>query len=137
MAIRDDIRFYVDCQPPAVSADPVSSPELPQWDGQIYVCRVCPRAVAKLWRDAEKDGGVDERAQLAVEAACDQSGSRIFQAEDVLWLSSTPYLMPLVERLYAAAREHNGLTEENRRGWRKNSSGTGGSGLPCSSAAPS
>ena len=135
MALRDEIKSYVKDIPMPVLAVP--TPELPNWDGQIFVTRVCPRALAEHWKDSEEDDQCDERAAFVALVASDKDGSRIFQDEDVLWLSTSAVLMPLVERLYWAGREHNGLTEENRTAWRKNSKSTGGDGLPSSCAAPS
>jgi hypothetical protein len=134
MALRDDIKSFVKESPLPVLAVP--TPELPQWDGQIFVTRVCARALASHWKEAEEDGALDERAAFVALVAADEKGSRIFQDEDVLWLSTTPYMMPLVESLYWAGRYFNGLTEENRQAWRKNSKGTGDDGSPSSCAAP-
>lgn len=135
MALRDDIKSFVKDSPLPVLAVP--TPELPQWDGQIFVTRVCARALASHWKDAEEEEAFDERAAFVALVASDDKGSRIFQDEDVLWLSTTPFLMPLVERLYYAGLEHNGLTRENRQAWRKNSKSTGDGGSPSSCAAPS
>ena len=135
MALRDEIKSFIKDAPLPVLAVP--TPELPQWDGQIYVTRVCARALASHWKEAEEDDALDERAAFVSLVASDKDGSRIFQDDDVLWLSTTPFLMPLVERLYWAGRQHNGLTEENRTAWRKNSVGTGDGGSPSSCAAPS
>jgi hypothetical protein len=135
MALRDEIQSFVKSSPLPVLAVP--TPELPAWDGQIFVTRVSPRALAEHWKDADEDDYGDERAAFVVLVASDKDGSRIFQDEDVLWLSTTPFMMPVVERLYWAGRQHNGLTEENRTAWRKNSKSTGGDGSPSSCAAPS
>ena len=135
MALRDEIKTFVSSQRPAVV--PVPTPELPRWDGQTGVTRVCARAVADCWQDAdEKEAQLDERARFVALVWVDLAGSRILQDEDVLWLSTSPLLAPMVERLYWAGREVNGLTEENRRSWRKNSGGTGGGGSPSSCAGP-
>jgi hypothetical protein len=138
MALRDEIKAFVDGGgKPAVL--PVPTPELPQWDGQVYVSRVCARAVADCWRDAAGDdpaAQLDERARFVCRVATDKEGSRIFQEEDVLWLSCAAALGPMVERLYWAGREVNGLTEENRTAWRKNSNGTAGGGSPSCCAGP-
>jgi len=140
MTLRDQIRAYTEtaeCKRAAAPV-PVPTPELPQWDGQIFVCRVCARAVANCWKDTGEDTGqLDERARFAAAVACDAEGSRIFQDDDVLWLSCCASLGPMIERIYWAGRELNGLTEENRTGWRKNSAGMGGGGLPSSCAGPS
>jgi hypothetical protein len=135
MSLREDIRAFAQAARSPVL--PVPTPELPQYDGQIGVTRVCARAIASYWKDQEDDEVVDERAGFVVLVACDLDGNKIFQAEDVLWLSTCAALSPMVERLYWAGREHNGLTEENRRAWRKNSASTAGGGSPSSSAAPS
>jgi hypothetical protein len=135
MGMRDEIKAFVAEEKPALL--PVPTPELPKWNGQIYVGRACPRAVASCWKDSDDDEQIDERARFAALVACDEAGSRIFQDEDVLWLSTCAMLTPMVERLYWAGRHHNGLTDENRTAWRKNSASTGGGGSPSSCAAPS
>lgn len=135
MGLRDEIKKSVAEMPAALLQVP--TPELPQWDGQIFVGRVSPRAIASHWKDVDGDNTVDERAAFVVLCACDKDGSRIFQMEDVLWLSTGEQLTPLVERLYWAGRYHNGLTDANRTNWQKNSESTGGGGSPSSCAAPS
>lgn len=135
MALRDEIRTFVASAPLPVLAVP--TPELPQWDGHIFVTRVAARVLASCWKDTDDENSLDERAALVIHVACDKDGSRIFQPEDVEWLSSTPLLSPMVERLYWAGRHFNGLTEESRTAWRKNSASTGGGGSPSSCAAPS
>jgi len=115
----------------------VPTPELPELDGQIFATRVSPRAMSKCWQDSAEEKQIDERARFVVLVACDKDGSRIFEDRDVLWLSTCELLTPMVERLYWAGREVNGLTEENRTAWRKNSSGTAEGGLPSSCAEQS
>jgi len=134
MGLRDLLKTYAAANKSPVLAVPC--PEFPQWDGQLFVCRISPRATASCWDLEEEDEADDERARFVSKVASDSDGSRIFQEEDVLWLSTTPIFSPLVERLYAAGRYHNGLTDENRMAWRKNSVGTVGSGSPASCAAP-
>jgi len=138
MALRDEIKAFVDAAvKPQVT--PVPTPELPRWDGQVYVARVCARAVADFLLGAAGDdpaAQLDERARFVCRVATDRDGSRIFQDEDVLWLSCAAALGPMVERLYWAGREVNGLTEENRTAWRKNSSGAAGGGSPSCCAGP-
>jgi hypothetical protein len=134
MAMRDAMKSYIENEKVPIRAVP--TPELPQWDGQIFVTRASSRALATFWKDAEEDGQIDERAGFVVQVAVDRDGSRIFQDEDVPWLSTCAYLTSMVERLYWAGRDHCGLTEENRTAWRKNSECTGGVGSPCSCAAP-
>lgn len=135
MSLREDIRAFA--QSASSPVLPVPTPELPQFDGQIGVARVCPRALAAHWKDQEDDEVLDDRAAFVVLVACDLAGNRIFQEADVLWLSTCAVLSPMVERLYWAGREHNGLTEANRSAWRKNSGSTAGGGSPSSSAVPS
>lgn len=129
MALRDQIKTYVDATKSPVLSVP--TPELPEFDGQIFVSRVSPRSLETYWKDSEEEEELaDDRARFAALVACDADGSRIFQSEDVQWLSNSPLLMPMVERLYWAGREHNGLTEENRRAWRKNLPATADVGSP-------
>jgi hypothetical protein len=118
MGMRDEIKEFAKTAVSPVLAVP--SPELPQWNGQIYVRRVSPRELSTFWQGADDDDAADERAAFAVLVACDAQGSRVFEPGDVDWLATCGLLMPLVERIYWAARAHNGLTEENRRVWEKN-----------------
>ena len=97
--------------------------------------RISERAIAECF-GMDGDDALDERARFVVQCASDEAGSRIFQEEDVLWLSTCEKLTPVVERLYWAGRDFNGLTEENRTAWRKKSEPTAASGSPCSSAVP-
>lgn len=132
MGLRDDIRQFA-ATPPAPLAVP--TPDLPQWDGQIFVRRVSSGVIHNYLAALAEDD--DPRAATVALLACDSQGQRIFGDDDTLWLSRSAALGPTVERLYSAGCFHNGLTEANREGWRKNSPGTAGNGSPCSSAAPS
>ena len=135
MSLRETIFATIEKASTPVMAVP--TPELAELDGQIFVTRTSPRALANHWKDAEEYEGLDEKAAFVCLVASDKDGNRIFKQEDMMRLSINTYLMPIVERLYWAGREYNGLTEENRRAWRKNSESTAGGGLPSSSAAPS
>jgi hypothetical protein len=135
MAFRDD--FITDLNAsPAPAPTPVPTPDLPKWDGKIFVRRVASGVVQNFYRRFAADGA-DTRAAATAWFACDAAGNRIFNDDDVLWLSQTAAMGPTNERIYAAACFVNGLTVENREGWRKNFESTAGSGSPCSSAAPS
>ena len=134
MSLAEDIRGYVATVHAPVL--PVPSPELPKWDGQLGVVRVCPRAIANQWKEADDDNPNDERAKFVVLVASDLEGNRIFTEADILWLSTCAVLTPLVERLYSAGLHHNGLTAENRQAWKKNCPPTVGTGSPSSSSAP-
>ena len=115
--LRDDIKAFVTAQPAAPM--PVPTPELPQWDGQIFVARISARRIAGLSQavDGEDIDQNDERAAFVVECATDSAGSRIFQAEDVAWLSTCQQLSPMVERLYWAAQMKTAsLTKTARAG---------------------
>ncbi len=135
MALRDDIKAFAAAE--AVPVLAVPTPELPKWDGKIFVTRSSPREVARCWKGLDDEETLDERVRFVVDVACDECGSRIFQVDDIEWLSTCKLLTPMIERLYAAGLHFNGLTEENRNAWRKNSGGTGGGGLPSSCAEPS
>lgn len=132
MSLRDEIREYARTTPPAPL--PVPTPDLPKWDGRIFVRRVASGVIHRYLTGLSDDD--DPRAATVALLACDETGNRIFADEDTLWLSTAAALGPTVERLYAAACWHNGLTEANREGWRKNSGSTAESGSPCSSAVP-
>jgi hypothetical protein len=134
MSLRDEIREFAQTTPPA--PQPVPTPDLPKWDGKIFVRRVSTGVINSYFQALAKDREADARAMLVALLACDETGNRIFNDDDLLWLSTSPALGPTIERLYAAACHYNGLTEENREGWRKNLPSTAGSGSPCSSVAP-
>lgn len=134
MALRDEIKAFVAAEPVPLLAVP--TPELPQWDGQIFVMPASAKSLSSCWANVDEEES-DERARFVQLVACDKNGSRIFQPEDVVWLGLQPLLSPVLERLYWAGRYVNGLTAENREGWRKNLPDTALSGSPSSSAGPS
>lgn len=134
MSMRDEIRAAAEALKTPVLLVP--TPELPQYDGQIGVTRVSQHSLAAYWQDGDEDDQLDERARFVALVACDGQGNRIFQDGDVMWLSTCAALSPMLERLYWAGREHNGLTEANRQAWRKNSPSTGEGGSPSSCAEP-
>jgi hypothetical protein len=115
----------------------VPTPELPKWDGQIGVTRSSLHTIAAGWQNTDAADSLDERAIFVVRVACAEDGNRIFNDEDVLWLSTNAYLAPMIERLYHAGRYVCGLTDENRLSWRKNLPSTGDAGSPSSCAEPS
>lgn len=135
MALRDEIRAAAASAKTAVI--PVPTPELPQWDGRIGVTPASLHAIAAGWQDADANDALDERATFVVRVACDMDGCKIWDDGDILWLSTTPFMAPIVERLYHAGRHVCGLTEENRTAWRKNLPGTGDVGSPSSCAEQS
>jgi hypothetical protein len=136
MSLREDIRAFA--QQAKCPVLMVPTPELPQWDGQIGVTRTTPRMLSKHWKDNDdEDMALDGRVLFVILVACDKDGNQIFDDGDVHWLGTSRVLMPMIERLYYAGLEHNGLTEKNRKDWRKNSEPTAGDGSPSSSAVPS
>lgn len=135
MALRDELKQVVAETKPRMV--PVPCPEFPSLDGKVFAGVVSPRAIAECYRIDDEEDALDERPAFVVRCCCDAEGSRIFQEEDVIWLATTPAMQPFVERCYWAGREVNGLTEENRTAWRKNSASMATSGLPCSSVVPS
>lgn len=134
MSMRDDIRAAAAAAKTLVV--PVPTPELPQWDGKIGVAPASLHTIAAGWQNTDASDALDERAIFVVRVACDLDGNRIFNDEDVMWLSTNAFLAPVIERLYFAGRHVCGLTEENRTAWRKNLAGTGDAGSPSSCAEP-
>jgi hypothetical protein len=130
MSMRDEIR--AEAQAAKAPFLPVPTPELPKWDGKIGVTTASLHVIAAIWQD--DDDQLDERAKFVVRVACDSEGNRIFTDEDVMWLSTSSVLAPVIERLYWAGRHICGLTEEKRAAWRKNLPGTGGDGSHSSCA---
>ena len=136
MTLRDEIITEVS-KSPAPGPFPIPTPDLPKWDGRFFIRRVASGVVQNFFRKFSGKDDSDIAAAAAAWFAADEAGNRIFNDEDVLWLSQSPAMGPTNERLYAAACHYNGLTQENREGWRKNSASTGANGSPCSCAAPS
>ena len=135
MATRDEILTFCNANPPEPLSVP--TPDLPAWDGKFFVRRVASGVVRNFYAKFGKADDADVAAAAAAWFACDETGNRIFNDDDVLWLSTSAAMGPTNERLYAAACFYNGLTAENREGWRKNSVSTGESGSRSSCAAPS
>ena len=130
MSLRDDLRTFTQAAPKAPLAVP--TPELPQWDGKIFCRALSSDAIVNHWRDGGEDADANDRTRFFVLAAGDEAGNRVFVDEDALWLGQSAFWTPIVERFCWAARHHNGLTDENRSAWRKNSPGTAAAGLPSS-----
>ena len=101
------------------------TPELPDFDGKIGVTRSSLHAIAAGWQNTDAADSLDERAIFVVRVACDMNGCLIWGDSDVMWLSTMPFMAPIVERLYFAGRHVCGLTNENRTSWRKNLPSTG------------
>jgi len=133
MTLRDEIRDYAQRTPPAPL--PVPTPDLPRHDGKIFVRRVASGVIHAYIRKLDDDA--DPRAATVAILACDESGNRIFNDDDVLWLSTAAALGPTIERLYVAGCFWNGLDESNRSAFRKNLPSMEPSGSPCCSAEPS
>ena len=97
MSMKDEIRAAAQAAKTPVLIVP--TPELPQWDGQIGVTRASLHVIAAGWQAQDADDALDERAQFVVRVACDADGNRIFTDEDVMWLSTSAVLAPMIERL--------------------------------------
>jgi hypothetical protein len=130
--IRDELIEYGKTNSP--KPNPVPTPDLPNWDGRIFVRKVASGVMANFYRKFQEQEDVDIAAAGTAWFACDEVGNRIFNDDDVLWLSTSPIMGPTNERLWAAAAYINGQTAENREGWRKNLPSTAESGSPCCSA---
>jgi hypothetical protein len=114
---------------------PVPTPEWPELDGLLYVRVMSVFEADQLFsRNADEDDGND-RARFVCAVVVDEQHNRVFTDDDAVWLGHKE--INVIERIYWAGREHNGLTEENRKLVRKNLSAAAVSGLPSSSAAPS
>ena len=74
-------------------------------------------------------------AGLVCKLLSDANGNHVLQDADAPAMAAKETLV--MERLYHAAREANGLTEENRRGFLPIAAATAGSGSPTCSPAPS
>ncbi len=128
MALRDQIKAASQAAKPTLLAVP--TPELPEYEGQIFARRISPRRLSWVW---QADDQTEERGRMCVAVASDSEGSPIFQNEDVAFLVGSDYLQAFIERVYAAGLEVNGLTRENRESWRKNSKSTASAGSDTSS----
>lgn len=132
MALRDQIKQSVTTAKRTLW--PVPTPEIPEFDGQVFVTKRAAKVMARLLdaESATKDT-TTAAAQFVVATAVDKDGSPVWQADDVEWLASTDELGPMVSRIAWAGRDINGLLA---RDWRKNAP-TEGAGSPSSSVEPS
>lgn len=110
---------------------PVPCPELPVFDGKVFVRKVSAKELDDVTAD---DSAANYRARSAVLFACDASGTRLWRNDQADAVGAKAELLFLVERINHAGRLHNGLTEESRTLTEKNSVGGEASGSPVSSA---
>ena len=127
--LRDDIKSFSEKNAPPTLCVP--TPDLPDWDGKIFVRRHSSKVSQTLWDQTEPDD--NERARYVALVACDAGGVPIFTEFDATWLGCSPVLGATVEAIYWAGRAWNGLTAENRESYRKNLPRGAAGGLPLSS----
>jgi hypothetical protein len=104
-----------------LSADdrPLREVSVPEWGGSLFV-----RMMTAGERDAfEASQGTDPhrdlRARLAVATVCDGDGQLLFAAADVPALTAKSGRA--LDRIFAAAARHNGITAADVEELRKNS----------------
>lgn len=98
---------------------PIREVPVPEWGGKVLV-----RMMSAGERDAfeasqQGDPHKDLRARLAVATVCDADGVPLFTAEDVPALTAKS--ARALDRIFAAAARHNGITAADIEELRKNS----------------
>lgn len=99
---------------------PMKEVVVPEWKGSVFV-----RMMSAGERDAFEasqgrgDPHRDLRARLAVATVCDAEGRALFTAEDVPALTAKSGRA--LDRIFAAAAKHNGITAADVEELRKNS----------------
>lgn len=107
---------------------------VPEWGGDVYVRTMTGRERDRWESDAlpeERDGkpNLDNiRARLLVLTLCDETGKRLFAAEDAAALGEQP--ADVLDRLYDAARKLNRLTTDSEKELEKNSASDPSAALP-------
>jgi hypothetical protein len=136
MSLRDSLlatRNAADV--PLTPAPP--TPEWPAVDGRLFLGTLSEAdlgSISSSGAGQEADEGLF-RAGLVCKVLRDANANRVLQDSDAPAMAAKETLV--MERLYHAAREANGLTEENRRGFLPTAASTAQNGSPTSSPAPS
>jgi len=81
---------------------PVATPEWPEQNGQVFV-RTISAKENDAYEDAVSRNMDNARARLVVMAACDESGQRIFEDNDVERVGNMP--ASVVARIWGVARK--------------------------------
>lgn len=100
---------------------PTRRVEVPEWGGHVFV-RMLTAGERDEFEAAQQSGGnphKDLRARLAAATVCDESGELLFTAQDVPAL--TAKAGRALDRIFAAAAKHNGITAADIEELRKNS----------------
>ncbi len=92
--------------------------DVPEWGGSVLI-----RAMTGGERDRfeaawKQDPSSDIRARLAQATLCDETGSLIFGSQDIPSLSAKS--SKALDRIFAAATVHNGITDKDVEELRKN-----------------
>jgi hypothetical protein len=114
----------------------VPTPEWPEVDGKLYVrMQSAYESDRALPQDEGEQQDENHKAKYLCRVICDENRNRVLQDDDAPFFGHKE--ASVVNRLYWAALDLNGLTEKNRDTVRKNSPGTEGGGSPSSSPEPS
>ena len=132
MSLKDELRATRNAADVPLLA--VATPEWPSLDGKLFVRVLSAFEVDAFFSVKDTEDGND-RAKFVCKVLCDADHNRVLDADDAVWLGQKE--VPVVERIYWAGRLHNGLTEENRQAYLKNSGSAAGGGLVSSSPEPS
>ncbi len=102
---------------------------VPEWGGTVYV-RTITGGQAEQYYAALRGGASDRNvmARLVAYAACDERGNLLFRPEDIDALAARSFRA--LERVFDAAMQLNGMTDEAVEAEEKNSATapTSGSG---------
>lgn len=98
---------------------PTRSVDVPEWGGAVWIRTMTGGERDRFEAEFKRDPTSDIRARLAVATICDEAGGLIFSAEDVPAI--TRKSSKALDRIFAAATVHTGLTERDVEELRKNS----------------
>lgn len=100
---------------------PMKEIAVPEWGGHVYI-RMMSAGERDAFEGAQESNPApyrDLRARLAVATVCDTDGELLFTPDDVPALTAKSGRA--LDRIFAAASKHNGLTKADVDELRKNS----------------
>jgi hypothetical protein len=98
---------------------PLKEVPVPEWGGKVFVRMMTAGQRDAFEAEQTTNPHRDLRARLAVATVCDEAGELLFTAEDVPTL--TKKSARALDRIFAAAARHNGITQADVDELRKNS----------------
>jgi hypothetical protein len=114
MELRDELRSKI----LEANDRPNRALPIPEWGCTVYI-----RTMSAGERDRYEAAHLanpyqDARARLAAETVCDELGNKLFTADDVAAISQKS--CKALDRIFAAAMHHNGVTKDDIDELKKN-----------------